>query len=69
MFFLYFQTRDVVTRLPRLLCGSLEPVKENLRVHRIAYSKNIAYSTWAGFYAIVFTEMFSILIFFFHSGL
>ncbi|KAK6327823.1 hypothetical protein J4Q44_G00034690 [Coregonus suidteri] len=28
------QTRDVVIRLPRLLCGSLEPVKENLKVRK-----------------------------------
>lgn len=26
------QTRNIVARLPRLLCGSLEPVKENLKV-------------------------------------
>ncbi|KAJ6653834.1 hypothetical protein lerEdw1_008678 [Lerista edwardsae] len=26
------QTRDLVTRLPRLLTGSLEPIKENLKV-------------------------------------
>ncbi|XP_068603457.1 transcription termination factor 3, mitochondrial [Brachionichthys hirsutus] len=25
-------TRNIITRLPRLLCGSLEPVKENLKV-------------------------------------
>lgn len=28
-------TRDIVARLPRLLCGSLEPVKENLKVCEI----------------------------------
>ncbi|KAG1971130.1 transcription termination factor 3, mitochondrial [Pimephales promelas] len=26
------KTRNVVTRLPKLLCGSLEPIKENLKV-------------------------------------
>lgn len=29
---LSFQTRNIVARLPRLLCGSLEPIKENLKV-------------------------------------
>lgn len=29
------KTRDVVERLPRLLCGSLEPVKENLKVCKL----------------------------------
>ncbi|KAM4539007.1 transcription termination factor 3, mitochondrial isoform 2-T2 [Odontesthes bonariensis] len=28
-------TRDILARLPRLLCGSLEPVKENLKVCEI----------------------------------
>uniref|UniRef100_A0A3P9NNK3 Mitochondrial transcription termination factor 3 n=1 Tax=Poecilia reticulata TaxID=8081 RepID=A0A3P9NNK3_POERE len=28
-------TRNVVARLPRLLCGSLEPVKENLKFLRL----------------------------------
>uniref|UniRef100_A0A3Q4GGI7 Uncharacterized protein n=1 Tax=Neolamprologus brichardi TaxID=32507 RepID=A0A3Q4GGI7_NEOBR len=27
-------TRNIVARLPRLLCGSLEPVKENLKVQK-----------------------------------
>uniref|UniRef100_A0A3Q0RSY1 Mitochondrial transcription termination factor 3 n=1 Tax=Amphilophus citrinellus TaxID=61819 RepID=A0A3Q0RSY1_AMPCI len=30
-------TRDIVARLPRLLCGSLEPVKENLKVLNSKY--------------------------------
>uniref|UniRef100_A0A3B4BI99 Uncharacterized protein n=1 Tax=Periophthalmus magnuspinnatus TaxID=409849 RepID=A0A3B4BI99_9GOBI len=30
-------TRNVVSRLPRLLCGSLEPVKENLKVLNTKY--------------------------------
>ncbi|XP_032437086.1 transcription termination factor 3, mitochondrial isoform X2 [Xiphophorus hellerii] len=30
-------TRSVVARLPRLLCGSLEPVKENLKVCEIEF--------------------------------
>uniref|UniRef100_A0A3Q3X2I1 Uncharacterized protein n=1 Tax=Mola mola TaxID=94237 RepID=A0A3Q3X2I1_MOLML len=30
-------TRDIVARLPRLLCGSLEPVKENLKVLNTKY--------------------------------
>ncbi|XP_013888655.1 transcription termination factor 3, mitochondrial isoform X2 [Austrofundulus limnaeus] len=29
------KTRNIVSRLPRLLCGSLEPVKENLKVCRL----------------------------------
>lgn len=35
-------TRDIVARLPRLLCGSLEPVKENLKVCEIelGFKKN-----------------------------
>ncbi|KAM7373189.1 hypothetical protein PAMP_008062 [Pampus punctatissimus] len=31
------KTRDIITRLPRLLCGSLEPVKENLKVCEIEF--------------------------------
>ncbi|MCI4392114.1 hypothetical protein PGIGA_G00142220 [Pangasianodon gigas] len=31
------KTRDVVSRLPRLLCGSLEPAKENLRVCELEF--------------------------------
>lgn len=30
-------TRNIVARLPRLLCGSLEPVKENLKVCEIEF--------------------------------
>ncbi|XP_029976088.1 transcription termination factor 3, mitochondrial isoform X2 [Salarias fasciatus] len=30
-------TRNIVARLPRLLCGSLEPVKENLQVCKIEF--------------------------------
>lgn len=30
-------TRDILARLPRLLCGSLEPVKENLKVCEIEF--------------------------------
>uniref|UniRef100_A0A3Q3JJJ8 Mitochondrial transcription termination factor 3 n=1 Tax=Monopterus albus TaxID=43700 RepID=A0A3Q3JJJ8_MONAL len=30
-------TRNIVARLPRLLCGSLEPVKENLKVLNTKY--------------------------------
>lgn len=35
-------TRDIIGRLPRLLCGSLEPVKENLKVCEIelGFKKN-----------------------------
>ncbi|XP_076157714.1 transcription termination factor 3, mitochondrial isoform X4 [Alosa pseudoharengus] len=31
------KTRDIITRLPRLLCGSLEPVKENLKVYELEF--------------------------------
>lgn len=35
-------TRDILARLPRLLCGSLEPIKENLKVCEIelGFKKN-----------------------------
>lgn len=32
---MFFQTRDVVVRLPRFLCESLEPVKENLKICKL----------------------------------